>query len=160
MTRSHRSVFESLRKATQEQYPVEIDRGEEHWANWVNGYVVCVREHWVLLQSLAENVYVDGYTVLRVADITGIRVDREGGYIERAVAGLGGRPEVDFHLPDQAETKDVLRAAADHSSLISVYFEAEEDSPRLVGHLGRLGAKKCEMQLINPRGVWTAGTSR
>lgn len=140
-------------------YPVEIARGQEGWEHWVYGFVASVGERWVVLQSLAETVYLDGYDVLRLADITDVDDDREGGYIERAVAGLGGRPEVDFRLPVDAETKDVLRAAAAHSKLISIHLEAEWDSPRLVGRLDRLGDRKFHIQLINPRGVWTTGTS-
>lgn len=160
MATSRRAIVKALRRAERKQYPVEIDRGEESWANWVNGYVVGVGEQWVVLQSLREAVHIDGYNLIRTADINGVEADREAGYVERAVAGLGGRPEVDFRLPGTAGIKDVLQAAADHANLICVYLEAEDDSPRLIGHLGRLGPRKFEMQLINPRGVWTDEPSR
>lgn len=160
LRRPDRSVVAALRQAAREQYPVEIERGQDWWKNWVCGFVVGVGERWVVLQVLANSVYLDGYDILRIADITGVEADQEGGYIERAVAGLGGRPAVDFNLPDHADTKDVLRAAADRSDLIGVFLEAEDDSPGLLGHLGRLGAKKFELQLINPRGVWTPEPSR
>jgi hypothetical protein len=159
MARSRGAIVDDLHKAARTHYPVEIDRGQEGWENWVNGFVASVGERWVVLQSLAETVYPDGYHLLRLADITNVVEDREGGYIERAVAALGGRPKVDFHLPADAVTKDVLREAAAHSKVISVFLEAEPDSPRLVGRLDRLGDKKFHMQLINPRGAWTPGTS-
>ena len=158
--RSDGSLVEALREAERGQYPVEIERGDDWWQNWVHGFVVGVGECWVVLHKLADTVYCDGYELLRIADITGVEADQEGGYIQRAVAGLGGRPEVDFHLPDDAGTKDVLQAAAAHSSLIGVFLEAEDDAPVLFGHLGRLGARKFELQLINPRGVWTPGSTR
>lgn len=157
---SMRSILKSLRKAEREQYPVEIQRGQEGWVNWVYGFVVGVGEHWAVLQNLADTVYIDGYNVIRLADITDVTDDREGGYIERAVTELGGRPEVDFRLPDDADTKEVLQAAADYSGIIGVHLEANWDYPSLFGHLGRLGTKKFDMQLINPRGVWTAGFTR
>lgn len=159
-SKSMRAILESLRKAEREQYPVEIQRGQDWWVNWVYGFVVGVGEHWVILQSLANTVYIDGYEVFRLSDITDVAADREGGYIERAVAELGGRPEVDFRLPQDADTKGVLQASADYASIIGVYLEANWDSPGLFGHLGRLGTKKFDMQLINPRGVWTTGFTR
>lgn len=155
-----RAILKSLRKAERQHYPVEIQRGQEWWVNWVRGFVVGVGEHWVVLQSLADTVYIDGYDVVRLADITDVTDDREGGYIERAVTELGGRPEVDFRLPHDADAKDVLQAAADHSGIIGVYLEANWDSPRLFGHLGDVRTKKFDMQLINPRGVWTTGFTR
>lgn len=54
----------------------------------------------------------------------------------------------------------MLLAAAGRSNLISVYLEAMDDPLRLIGHLGRIGAKKFELDLINPRGVWTRKPSR
>ncbi len=155
MARPRGAIVADLRNAARMHYPVEIEREK----GWVYGFVASVGERWVVLQGLASAVYFDGYEVLRLADISGVVEDREGGYIERAVAGLGGRPEISFRLPVDAGTKDVLRAAAAHSKLISVYLEEEEDSLRLIGRLDRLGDRKFDIQLINPRGVWTAGTS-
>lgn len=104
-------------------------------------------------------VYIDGYEIVRIDDVTDVEDDRESGYIERAVAGLG-RPKVDFHLPDDAATQDVLRSAADHSTLVCVFLEVEDDSPLLIGHLNHLGDMKFEIQLIGPRGVWELEPSR
>jgi hypothetical protein len=141
------------------QYPVEIARGRGGWENWIYGFVASVGDRWVVLQALWQTAYIEGYEVIRLADVTDVANDHEGGYIERAVAGLGGRPEVDFRLPADAGTKDVLRAAAARGNHFSVDFEAEEDSPRVVGLLDRLGDRKFHIRMINARGVWTTGTS-
>lgn len=119
-----------------------------------------VVEHWVVLQSLAQAVYVDGIEILRVQDITRVEEDVEGGYIERAVAGLGGLPATNFRLDPSANTRDVLTAVAQRSELFGVELEALPDSPRLFGCLGTLGYKKFELQLINPRGVWSPEPSQ
>ena len=151
------SLVEAVRLAERGQYPVGIGRCQ---GSWVRGFVVQVDERWMVVQTLNPGVYVQGYDVLRVADVTEVEAHPKGGFIERAVAGLGGRPPVEFSLPQGAGTREVLVAAAAQAKFICVYLEALWDSPLLIGHLGRLGSRKFEMDLINSRGVWDDVVSR
>lgn len=155
-----KGIVDALKDALVRQCPIEIERGSRGWRNWAGGYVMGVTDNWVVLQSLAQSVYLDGIEVLRIADITSVEDDTEAGYIERAVAGLGGRPQTDFQLDEKAGTKDVLVAIAARSKLIGVEMEALSDSPRLFGRLSSLSPRKFELQLINPRGVWSPEPSR
>ena len=159
MSESRGAIIDALTIAARTQHPVRVERDQDWWADDVLGFVVSVGEHWVVLQSLVEAVYVDGIDIVRIEDVTSVEEDCEGGFVERAVASLG-RPKVDFNLPEDADTKNLLRAAADHSSLICVYLEAEDDNPLLIGHLERLGERKFDIELINPRGAWDVETSR
>lgn len=154
-----RDVVEALRKAERSRSPVTIDSDQEDWSHHVRGFVVSVGERWVVLQRLVQAAHVEGYDIPRLADITDVADDRRGGFVERAVAGLGGRPQVDFSLPSDAGIKEVLRAAAAHSDLLSVYLETEDESLRLVGRLDHLGDRKFDLMLINSRGVWSAHPS-
>ena len=86
---SRKVVLGRLQDAVSGQYPVRLERDQEWWADDINGFVVGVSDRWVAVQELADSVYVDGYEVVRMEDITDIEDDRESGYIERAVAGLG-----------------------------------------------------------------------
>ncbi|MFO6453469.1 MULTISPECIES: hypothetical protein [unclassified Aeromicrobium] len=139
--------------AERAQYPVRIDREEDWYPDTLLGYVVSVSEQWFAVQELNEAVFFDAYQVARTPDVTSVEDDREAGYIERAVAAMG-RPQVDFRLPRQPSTADVLQAAADHSELFVVYFESEWDQPTIVGKLLTLREHDFSMQIINPRGVW------
>ena len=159
MSQSLGAIIDALTIAARTQHPVRVERDLDWWADDVLGFVVSVGEQWVVLLRLMDSVYVDGIEVVRIEDVTSVEEDCEGGFVERAVASLG-RPKVDFNLPEDADTRDVLRAAADHSSLICVYLEAEDDYPLLIGHLEGLGERKFDIQLINPRGVWDVETSR
>lgn len=159
MTKLRSEILEDLRTAARMQYPVRVERDQKWWADDVLGFVVSVGDRWVVLQSLVEAVYFDGYDIIRIADITSVDDDREGGYIERAIAALG-RPQVGFRLPDPDSTKSVLRAAADHTKFICVFLEAQPDYPLVIGHLERLGGRRAEIQIINPRGVWATKTFR
>ncbi|PRY56654.1 hypothetical protein BCF74_11849 [Knoellia remsis] len=117
------------------------------------GYVVALSARWVVLQSLEAAVYIDGYDVIRVDDITEVWEDGAAGYIERAVAALG-RPAPDVALSQTAGTADVLQVARDAADLMCVHFEKDDDAPMLVGHLVRLDETTFDLQLIDPGGVW------
>lgn len=159
MAKSSGGIIEDLTNAAHSQRPVRVRRDHDWWADDLCGFVVGVGEHWLVIQRLIDAVYIDGYDVVRIKDVTAVEDDREGGYIERGVAALG-RPEVDLRLPVGAETSEVLRATADHAALVGVHLEREADYPLLFGHIVRLGEKKFDMQLINPRGIWTVDPTR
>ncbi len=153
-------IVDQLRDAARSQRPVRIDRGRGRWQlEPIYGFVVGVSGRWVAAQRLVDSVYTDGYEVFRTGDVTGVRDDGEGGYVERGVAAVG-RPEADFSLPKDATTSEVLRAAADHSPMVCVHLEMEWDDPLLVGRIVGLGARKYDIRLINPRGVWDPEPSR
>lgn len=153
MPESRNAVVDLLKMAACTESPVRVERDHEWWAADVNGFVVKVGKRWVVIQELTDVVYFDGFQVVWIEDITDVEEDREGGYIERAATALG-RPEPDFDVPEDAITADVLRTAADYSTLVSVFFERMDDSPLLVGHIASIEEKKFDIQLINPRGVW------
>lgn len=148
-----------LNDALRAQVPVRVARDQDWWAADVNGFVVSMSTQWVAVQRLVDAVYVDGYEVVRVADVTDVDDDREDGYIQRALAALG-RPARDFLLPEDAQVEDVLRAAGHHSPLVCVHLEMADDSPLLVGRLVRFGTKTFDMQLVGPRGVWEVDSAR
>lgn len=101
--------------------PVRIERDRfDTWALY--GFVVSVTEKWLAIQTLADGVYTDGYEAVRIKHIDRVKVDWTSDYIEQALATLG-RPDADFVVPDGAVTKDVLAAAARHSTMFGVHFE-------------------------------------
>lgn len=153
MSESRDAIADQLRDAAGAQRPVRVERDHKWWAADVYGLVASVTSRWVVIQALQDAVYLDGYEVVRIKDITGVEDNSESGYIERAVVGLG-HPEADFQLPEGASTGDVLRAAANHSAVVSVFIEKKDDRARLIGDIHRLGEKEFDIQLIGPKGVW------
>ena len=159
MTKPRRAIPGLLNDALDAQVPVRLEREHAWWADDVCGFVASMSTRWVAVQRLMDSVYVDGYEVVRIEDVTGVDDDREGGYIERSLAALG-RPALDFQLPEDAGAEGVLRAAGQHSPLVRVHLEMADDYPLLVGRLARLGARKFDMQLVGPRGVWEVDSAR
>ena len=156
----HKDVRGQLRDAERGQRPVRIDRRRGAWhMESIHGFVVGLSPQWVAVQSLIDGVYVDGYDVVRIDDVSNLEYDDENGYIERAIAQLG-RPAVDFSLPGGSATREVLRAAAAYSPTICVHLEMDVTDPMLVGSITSLGARKYEIRLINPSGVWDSELSR
>ncbi|VXC04150.1 hypothetical protein [Aeromicrobium sp. 9AM] len=152
MAMSRDKVVERLQTAQRKQFPVRVRRRKlvDHP---MYGYIVGVAKRWVVVQELQDAVYVDGYHVLRIKDITSVKNDRDAEYVERAVSQLG-RPTPGFTIPHDARTRDVLEAAARHAPLIGVHGEQYEGEPLLIGKLGRLGKKKLDLLFIDPRGRW------
>ncbi|KAF0835220.1 hypothetical protein C8E84_3097 [Ornithinibacter aureus] len=159
MARTSTVITDRLEEALRSQFPVRICRDQSWAPDDVPGFVVSLSDGWVAVQRLVDAVYVDGYDVVRIQDVTEVEADGEGGYIERAVAGLGRR-EPRFHLPVGAAADAVLRAAAEHAALVCVHLEAAEDYPLLVGRVVRFGTRKFDLQLIGPRGVWETDAAR
>lgn len=159
MTKPRRAITGLLLDALRAQVPVRLEREQAWWADDVCGFVASMSTRWVAVQRLMDSVYVDGYEVVRIEDVTGVDDDREGGYIERSLAALG-RPAPDFHLPKDAGAAGVLRAARQHSPLVCVHLEMADDDSLLVGRLARVGARKFDLQLVGPRGVWEVDSAR
>lgn len=74
-------------------------------------------------------------------------------YIDRAMRELG-RPVVDYSLPADPATRDILRSAADHSLLTCIHLEMDVNDPMIVGRIVGLGVRKYDLQFINTNGVW------
>ncbi|MFS0866042.1 hypothetical protein AB3M83_01750 [Microbacterium sp. 179-B 1A2 NHS] len=104
-------------------------------------------------------MYIDGVTVVRILDVFDVEELEENGYIERALAILG-RPDPNFVLEPDATTRDVLLSASKFGNMVGVRFEAESDDPLMVGRITGFGARKFEMMLINPAGVWVTTPTR
>jgi len=153
-------IVDQLREAARYQYPVRIDRGRGAWGlESVYGFVVSVSRRWVAVQSFVDSVHFDGYEVVRIGDVIGVADKRTNGYVERVI-GVLGRPEVDFSLPADATTREVLGSATEHSSLVRIHFEMELDDPMFVGSIVQLGARKYEIQRIDTSGVWESEPTR
>lgn len=153
-------MHDQLSDALAGQYPVTIARRRGEWQlESIRGFVVSYSARWVAVQSIIDGVYLDGYDVVRTDDISRLETDDHNGYVARAVEQLG-RPAVDFALPADHGVREVLRAAAAHSPTVCVHLEMDLTDPMLVGSITRLGARKFEIRLINPSGVWDAHLSR
>jgi hypothetical protein len=153
MPASSAAIVASLQDAQTTQKAIRIVREHEWCADDLRGFVVGVSGGWAVLQALADAVYCDGYEILRVQDVTEVCDDSKEGYVERAVAVLG-RPVVDFRLPAEATTSEVLRAASDHAELISVHTEELDSDALAIGHLYDLGDRDFDLQLIDCEGQW------
>jgi len=158
MTMSREAVAHQLAEAAHLQYPVRIRRDRDWWCEPVYGFVVSVSGRWVAVQRLVDSVYIDGYEVLRISDITDVDPDHQSDHVEKGLSSLG-RPEVDFYLPAHADTPDVLEAAARHSVLVGIHLEMDGPTTMLVGVITELRKRKFDIQLIGPRGEWVVDST-
>ena len=69
------AVENALRQALEEKSHVIIKRGIKK-ADQITGYVLAVDQAWMLLAKTRDGGYPDGFSVLRVADVTKVRADK------------------------------------------------------------------------------------
>lgn len=147
-------IADELREAARARRPVKLERRRGRWhLESLYGYVLDVAGDWVAIRKLVDGVYIDGYSIMRVGDVLRVRVDDENGYVDRAVDALG-RPRIDYALPPDPTTRDVLRSVADHSLLVCIHLEMDVEDPMIVGRIVGLGTRKYDLQFIRTSGVW------
>ncbi len=134
--------------------PVVVERGDQDWGGWVTGYVASVGRRWVVLQQVVDGIFFDGFDVFRLADVIGVEVMAEEGYVQRGVRGSGGRPAATFTIAEGSGDRQVVEAAGNFAPVFSVFLERSEGTPRLVGSLGETFETSFEFRLIGPDGVW------
>lgn len=115
---------------------VRLTRAIPHEA-WHNGFVFALGQEWVLLQQL-HDFYVEGYTTIRLADISDIRSGEHERYWERILAGEGIldqiRPPCDVPLDDVASLLEFFQQRGDN-----VIVECEDRDENLEDfYIGRI----------------------
>ncbi len=146
-------IAAELREFARTGRPVRLTRLRGRWQlEGLYGYVLEVAGDWLALHKVVDGVYIDGYSVMRVSDVVEVRVGNDE-YIDRAMRELG-RPVVDYSLPADPATRDILRSAADHSLLTCIHLEMDVKDPMIVGRIVGLGVRKYDLQFINTNGVW------
>lgn len=152
-------VRKRLEKAHRDQTLVRVRRGQLTGGSSIDGYVVSVADRWVVIQELDDSVYFDGYSAVRLKDISSVRPDDKAEYVERALATLG-RPEPTFSLSQDARTSEVLALAAANAPLVGFHLEQYDGEPLHIGQLGRLGKKRFEMLCVEANGKWDLAPER
>ena len=151
-------VRQLLAEALAEDAPVVIVRNNDMWTDYdiVKGFVVGLTRDWLVMQELANNVYVDGfgiYRIDRIEDVSPFMGPTGIAFLQRALSELG-RPPVEFEIPPDAAIRDLMMMAADASTLIAVQMEDLEDEPSLFGTVVEFGATSFGFRYIEANGVW------
>ncbi len=155
-----RPVEKQLHRALETQRPVNIIRSRiGKRAERLSGLVASFGTGWFAVAALSQAVYLNGWEILRVADVSSVVPESKSAtaYIERALAGLGAAPDVPdvLRFPTSgASERDVLLDVLAAHPLVGVHEEGKHpDAVRIGAFIGRRGAK-IGLRQIGSSGKW------
>ena len=146
--------------AQEEQEHVLLRRDELAEAEQLDGYVLAVGSDWLLLQSLDQSLFLDGWTALRVEDVTAGSPRRSQDFVRRALE-LQGQwpprlPSTEVVLDDVAS---VVRSMAAVHPLLSLHIEDADDA-FVIGHPHEVRAHQVALRIVSPQGLWEVAPVR
>lgn len=118
------------------------------------GYVVDVNEQYVMLHIVDDRVELDGYTVLRIDDISNVVCDFENyRFIEKALAIRKQEPERPA-LVDIKDMETMLSSIDESFPLMVLHREEMSDDQCWVGELETINDKTFTIREIDPDAKW------
>lgn len=148
-----------LREAAETGALIRLWRGR-HESGSFTGYVAGVGREFFLLWAVGDYIGYDGLYALRHRDITELEVpDKNAGFIEKAIALKGLRPELprDWQLDD---VEALVRSAAALRPVIAVHVDTEGEAEMCyVGRLLGFEADGFNVQEITPDAEWLRESS-
>jgi len=159
-----KSMRKLLNEAMVERIPVTITRaGLGRKADKIDCYVVEVGADWVVLASRSQVVYLDGWEVVRVKDVTAVTVETGDlrSYIQRALVNLGApvvHPE-GFRVSDDRTAKETLLEMLASRYLVGFHLEEEDPQMRFIGEFTGYNKKWFGFRQVGSSGKWDVGDS-
>jgi len=152
-----KSIVRALLKAHADSAPVSLLRAGLTKGEPIDGYIVDVGDDWVVVAATAQSVYLDGWEVLRIRDVSKVNFANKEArrYIDRAVSLLGSPPAKPTGLDVAgSDWKDTLKGVLESAPIVAVYSEEKyPDALWVGGVLGHRG-KKFGLQEIDANGEW------
>lgn len=144
----------ALRSALKRRESVKISR-REHEDVGVYGFPLAVSAQLVLLREVRD-FDVDGFTVLRLADIVAVRSGASERFVERALRDSG---ELATARPGRRPLtigtwKDVFQALAATAEVVTVECEPTEEDEFLVGKVVGLSPDAVGIHHFDSTAVW------
>ncbi|MBD8058082.1 hypothetical protein IC607_03765 [Cellulomonas sp. JH27-2] len=126
----------------------------------IDGFVVTIGTHWVVLQRLSDRVTFDGWTLLRLKDVQAVSIEVDADAFEiKALKARGQWPPVSPDL-DADDVADAIRSAARMSPLVTVHDEFARPDVCWIGAVRSVGSRKVHLVEVSPRARWAKDRSR
>lgn len=152
MSQSRDKILRRLEAAHRKRTPVTIHRKDVD-LELTHGFVLARSADWVVLHELEDTVYLDGFVVLRLDQVSKVTRGKDTPYVRRAVDGLGLSVH-EFECAPDAGVRDLILLAAQRVELIGIRMEEWEGEPLFIGKVRRVGRKKLDLQFIGSDGMW------
>lgn len=158
MSQSRTKVVKRLAAAQNDQRPVKIVRESVDFSP-TYGFVAALTDGWVVVNELADGVYLDGLVFIRLDLVSHVRFDKASEYVRRALKGLGDSRD-EFACAPDTTLQDLIRMASQQAELLAVRMENWDHEPMFVGKVRRVGKKKLDLQFVASDGLWDDDSDR
>jgi hypothetical protein len=154
----HGDLRSCLTEAADQERVVRVRRGIRR-ADKLEGYVVGIGRRWFLLHLLSPDIFLNGYSALRIADVNQVK-DLGGteSFPARALALAGEKPR---RLPEVelSSARTLLATAGAISPVVSIHTERIEPD---VCYVGRplSATKRLRLLEVTPQATWESAPSR
>lgn len=149
-TQSKKNIRALLEQSAKESMPLRIRRGVQN-NEVVHGTVLEIGTDWILLASLRDGGYLDGYTALRIQDLR--LVEAEETFLPVLKKDAQWPPKKPSTL-DIANPRTIMETAAAEETLVAVFQEAKRPDTCLIGAPMDWGKKSVWLLTVDPAAQW------
>ncbi|MGC4046537.1 MAG: hypothetical protein QM758_22315 [Armatimonas sp.] len=143
-------IIKELERALSHETLVSVTR-EFDGRSW-RGFIVGLEEEWVLMHMLSgATMKLNGYTALRVSDISKIVEDQSFATTALRMMGERPRPQHDLLLLD---LPGLLSSASPVFPLMAIFREKLPNGGCYIGKVREMKPKKVEITAVNRGGEW------
>jgi len=143
-----------LERAQVDQALVKLSR----WipdADRIEGFVVGLSQHWVLLQLLSGRITFDGWVALRMEDVQAVTIyPTEDCFEIAAVKARGLWPPTSPTTATPRDIGEVLAQAKQHASVVAVHREFERPDAAWCGAVRDVSSDTLSFLEVNVAGGW------
>jgi hypothetical protein len=149
--KSQAEIREQLQRSLDEQFIVKAVRSPKY-SSAEYGFVVAIGAKWVLLCAMADAGYFNGYSALRLSDITRVNRDLSFG-VRFAATQPEWPPSVPKFMIDLDTTAGILSALGATDELILIQKEHQRDVT-WIGVFDEILGKHVYLHEVYYEGIW------
>ena len=149
-TQSTKKIRSLLEQSVKESLPLSIRRSVQK-NEVLHGTVLEIGKDWILLASLRDGGYLDGYTALRIEDLR--LVEPEETFLPVLKTDSHWPPKKPAEL-DIANLRTIIDTAAAKETLVAVFREAKRPDTCLIGAPMDWGKKSVWLLSVDTAAQW------
>ena len=157
--KKHSRLQQSLRRLVGKEVIVTLCR-ENIDPHALTGYVVDLSSDFVVIHCLSDAIILDGYTILRIQDITLVEDKPEhGAFYMEALKLRGYTPKRPVGICLNS-TASILESVNKHYQLVTVHREGIRNDECTIGRIEKLTDKTVILQWLTPSAQWDGYSPR
>ena len=141
-----------LEQAKAESRPVTFDR-EADSSDRVVGFVEQIGDTWLVLRQIT-SLSPDGFCALPIGEIKNLRVRDSNCVFSRATALWPSESRLDMPPLDTASLDQLIRTAANHWRVATIYMEYEYPNDYFVGSIEHIDSDSVTVRVLDSDGIW------